>query len=92
MKRRLILMILLIITSLMIAPALAQTQTQTQDQQTQTTEPASVAASDKTPATDIATKKQDPAKRSLSGIKIPNAIICSECPVTIGQKGSPGLL
>jgi len=58
MKKSLILMILLIITSLMIAPALAQTQTQTQDQQTQTqdqqtqtTEPASVAASDKTPAT-----------------------------------------
>jgi hypothetical protein len=68
MKRRLILIILLIITSLMIAPALAQTQTQTaepasvaasdktpataKDQKTQTTDPASVTASDKTPATD----------------------------------------
>ena len=68
MKRRLILMILLIITSLMIAPALAQTQTQTQDQQTQTTEPASVAASDKTPATtkDQQTQTTEPASVAAS--------------------------
>jgi uncharacterized protein YcfL len=69
MKRRLILMIFLIITSLMIAPALAQTQTQTQDQQTQTTEPASVAASDKTSSTDIATEEAGSSKKVVIGNK-----------------------
>lgn len=55
MKRSIILMTLLIIPSLMIAPALAQTvtqtQTQAQDQQTQTPSPESAAAPDKTPVT-----------------------------------------
>jgi uncharacterized protein YdeI (BOF family) len=69
MKRRLILMILLIITSLMIAPALAQTQTQTQDQQTQTTGPASAAASDKTPATIVATEEAGSSKKVVIGNK-----------------------
>ena len=69
MKRSLILMIFLIITLLMIAPALAQTQTQTQDQQTQTTEPASVAASDKTSSTDIATEEAGSSKKVVIGNK-----------------------
>jgi uncharacterized protein YcfL len=69
MKRSLILMIFLIITSLMIAPALAQTQTQKQDQQTQTTEPASVAASDKTSSTVIATEEAGSSKRVVIGNK-----------------------
>lgn len=68
MKRRLILMIILIITSLMIAPVLAQTQTQTQDQQTQTTGPASAVASDKTPATaeEQQTQTTEPASVAAS--------------------------
>jgi uncharacterized protein YcfL len=69
MKKSLILMILLVITSLMIAPALAQTQTQTQDQQTQTTEPASVAASDKTSSTVVATEETGSSKKVVIGNK-----------------------
>jgi hypothetical protein len=61
-------MIILIITSLMIAPVLAQTQTQTQDQQTQTTGPASAVASDKTPATaeEQQTQTTEPASVAAS--------------------------
>jgi opacity protein-like surface antigen len=48
------LMTLLVISSLMIAPALAQTLTRTQDQQTRTASPVIVAAADKTPSTVVA--------------------------------------
>ena len=57
MKRSLILMTILVISSLMIAPALAQTLIQTQDQQTETTSPVYVAAADETPSTVVATKE-----------------------------------
>jgi hypothetical protein len=50
-------MTLLVISSLMIAPALAQALTQTQDQQTQTTSPGYVAAADETPSTVAATEE-----------------------------------
>jgi hypothetical protein len=62
-------MIFLVSSSLLIAPALAQTQTQTQDQQTQTTEPASVAASDKTSSTVVAPEKAISGKKRVIGNK-----------------------
>jgi hypothetical protein len=54
MKRSLILITLLVISSLVIAPALAETLTRTQDQQTRTASPVIVAAADKTPSTVVA--------------------------------------
>ena len=49
MKRILILIIILVISALMISPALSQTLLQTQDQQTKTTSPVYVAEADETP-------------------------------------------
>jgi hypothetical protein len=56
-------MTLLVISSLMIAPALAQTLTQTQDQQTQTTSPVYVAAADETPSNVVATEEAGSGKK-----------------------------
>ena len=70
MKRSLILMTLLVISSLMIAPALAQTLTQTQDQQTQATSLVLVAASDETTSTIVPTKvKKNNQKKVIIGNK-----------------------
>ena len=57
MKRSLILITLLVISSLMIAPALAETLIQTRDQQIQTTSPLFVAAADESQSTVIAPEK-----------------------------------
>jgi len=62
-------MTLLIISSLMITPALAQTPVQKQDQQTKTTSPGSVTASDKTLSTVVATKKAKSTKKLIVGNK-----------------------
>ena len=65
MKRNLMLMTLLVISSLMIAPALAQTLTRTQDQQTRTTSPVYVAAADETPSTVVATEEAGSSKKAV---------------------------
>lgn len=70
MKRSLILMTLLVISSLMITPALAQSPVQTQDQKTKTTSPGSVAASDKISSTVVATKKARSIKKAKSTKKL----------------------
>jgi|GEM_PF-176251 len=69
MKRSLILMTLLVISSLMIASALAQALTQTQDQQTQATSPVYVAAADETPSTVIAPEEAGSGKKVVIGNK-----------------------
>jgi hypothetical protein len=69
MKRNLILITLLVISSLMIAPAFAQTLTQTQDQQTQANSPVYVAAADETPSTVIAPKEAGSRKMVVIGNK-----------------------
>jgi len=57
MKRNLILMTLLVISSLDDRTGFGSTLTQTQDQQTQTTSPGYVAAADETPSTVAATEE-----------------------------------
>ena len=63
MKRSLILITLLVISSLVIAPALAETLTRTQDQQTRTASPVIVAAADKTPSTVVAPEEAVSSKK-----------------------------
>ena len=60
MKRNLILMTLLVISSLMVAPALAETQNKT-------TSPVFVAAAEETASTAIATEATGSSQKSLSG-------------------------
>lgn len=69
MKRSLILITILVISSLMIAPALAETLTQTQDQQIQTTSPLFVAAADETRSSIIAPEKAVFSKKVVIGNK-----------------------
>lgn len=69
MKRSLTLMTFLVISSLMIAPALAETLSQTQDQQTQATSPLYIAAADETPSTVVAAKKAISGKKPVIGNK-----------------------
>lgn len=63
MKRSLILTNILVISSLIIAPALSQTLPQTQDQQSQATSPIYVAAADETPTTVVATEEAGSSKK-----------------------------
>ncbi len=63
MKRNLILMAILVISSLIIVPALAQNLPQTQDQQTQATSPVYVAAADETRPTVVATEEAGSSKK-----------------------------
>jgi hypothetical protein len=63
MKRSLILITFLVISSLMITPALAETLSQTQDQQTRTTSPLYIAAADKTPSTVVAPEEAVSSKK-----------------------------
>ena len=69
MKRILILITLLVISTLMISPAVAETLPQTQDQQTQTTSPVSVAATNETPSTVVASEKAVSGKKVVVGNK-----------------------
>jgi len=84
MKRSLILMTLLVISSLMIAPALAQTLPQAQDQQTGPPRRCMVAAADETPSTSYWPREEAvSSKKVVVGNKDTKAIVCPECPVTI---------
>ena len=69
MKRILILIIILVISALMISPALAQTLLQTQDQQTKTTSPVYVAEADETPSTVVASEKAVSSEKVVVGNK-----------------------
>ena len=69
MKRILILIIILVISALMISPALAQTLLQTQDQQTKTTSPVYVAEADETPSTVVALEKAVSSEKVVVGNK-----------------------
>ena len=69
MKRILILIIILVISALMISPALAQTLPQTLDQQTKTTSPVYVAEADETPSTVVASEKAVSSKKVVVGNK-----------------------
>ena len=69
MKRILILIIILVISALMISPALAQTLPQTQDQQTKTTSPVYIAEADETPSTVVASEKAVSSKKVVVGNK-----------------------
>jgi hypothetical protein len=62
-------MTLLVISSLMIAPALAETLPRTQDQQTRTTSPLYVVAADETSPTVIAPEKAGSSKTVVVGNK-----------------------
>ena len=69
MKRSLILMTFLVISSLIISPALAETLSKTQDQQTRTTSPLYIAAADENPSTVVAAKKAISDKKPVIGNK-----------------------
>jgi len=80
MKRSLRLMTILVISSLMIAPALAQTLTQTQDQQTQATSLVLAAAADETTSTIL------PVAEADSGEKVVKVKKNHQKKVVIGNK------
>jgi hypothetical protein len=94
MKRNLILMTFLVISSLMIAPAWAETLSQTQDQQTQTTSPlyiAVAAAADEPPLTVVTTKKAISGKKPVIG-NIENSNILIAADSAASEKSFPEAL